>query len=845
MSELSKTSIEHADSQVIHIVSAPSLPRRGLKEQKQYGSPTPSLRVSSGTLRKPEVPGSVAALNSPSRFGSRRNTPRIRFSLCTKADDDKDRVTAVLTAPTNTSPRCTPTALDTTNISSPTPLTPTSTPTPTPTTTSTPIKPHDNASITTDILRPRWQNRSAGRRRGGRPGLLTSMLSKDSSILSDFRFATSEYTGTSNESVISVNKAGEPVDENKDDTIILEAAKAELSVHVVRFLGWSLSKVWRKLFSRVEVDQTSIDMLTRLMNKKEKSVTPVVLLPSHRSHVDYLMLSYIMYGNNLPVPCIVAGDNLKCGMIGSVLKSAGAFFIRRTWKNSSDKISNETKGSDYSIYRRTIRRYVDRLMTPVAFGGSGLPMEFFIEGGRSRDGIPLSPKVGMLTLIMNNYVKNISSIPDVHLVPISLTYERVPEGMDMSEQRLGKLKTPESFWNIFWTGFKLMFLDWETKGRMHIRCGAPLSLKRLMEQSIEKERLKLSQANGGSGSHHDEKENDAVAVIKGEGQVSFSTKSTTDIVQVLEGMETAEKSITTAIDVASSVQRAVRLSTVVPLTSIVASSILHRIKRVGSNDDKIFKYTFTETSLDEIVADVVEMAELLHTVGGILGGWAGPPPPSSSRLKRNVVRGLRLLDMVVDMESNMVKDMKENDKKRQLMSPLKRLEISAIRNQWLHLLSVLPFDSFIDAKNDRCEKIRQCVRNVVTHRYRLYEVHHDHHDIQLSERQTQLLHSAIQSAVEVYVHVGEYLSTQTTSNHTNKEIARDIQQFLKPFAYSIEADALAMDTLSGAVDWYSKNGPDSLDLLIVAKKELGSDQVLKKNTRGGGDAANDTPLWMM
>jgi hypothetical protein len=410
---------------------------------------------------------------------------------------------------------------------------------------------------------------------------------------------------------------------------------------------------------------------------------------------------------------------------------------------------------------------------------------------------------------------------------------------------LGKPKTPESFWNILWTGFHLLFLDWEPKGRMHIRCGAPLSLKRLMEQSIEKEKNK----NRNEIEQHEP------------NTIQLRT-TTSDIVHVVQGIETSQKSITTAIDVASAVQRAIRSSTVVPLTSIIASSILYRAEATGDGRNNPFQ----ATSVDEITADVVDMAALLHQVGGRLGGWAGPPPPSSSRLKRNVVRGLRVLDMVVDSKTKRVTDM-ANPPQKTLCSPSKRLELSAIRNQWLHLLAFLPYDAAFGGTDE----MKECVRNVVTHRYRLYRdtctTQQTHPCIELTARQSHLLQSAVRSAVEVYAHVGEHLSTQPATSTaapsvlSSKEIARDIQTSLRGFAHSIDADALALDTLSGAVEWYrkpeNKGIATTLKLLREAKVDLQNDNSALRSSPERGEEEDmqimqtskshksETPLWML
>jgi glycerol-3-phosphate O-acyltransferase len=87
------------------------------------------------------------------------------------------------------------------------------------------------------------------------------------------------------------------------------------------FLTW----VWNKVYDGVEVH--NFDRVT--------DVAPghgIVYVPCHRSHVDYLLLSYIIFTRGLMVPHIAAGANLNLPVVGSILRRSGAFFLRRKIK---------------------------------------------------------------------------------------------------------------------------------------------------------------------------------------------------------------------------------------------------------------------------------------------------------------------------------------------------------------------------------------------------------------------------------------------------------------------------------------------------------------------------------
>ena len=131
-----------------------------------------------------------------------------------------------------------------------------------------------------------------------------------------------------------------------------------------------------------------------------------MLVPCHRSHFDYLILSYLFHANYLSPPHIAAGINLSFWPLGPLFRGAGAYFIRRTLRGQR-------------LYKMVFRNYLTFLIR------EGYTQEFFIEGGRSRTGKILTPKLGMLSAIVNAFIDGVRR--DLYLVPVSIHYGRIVE----------------------------------------------------------------------------------------------------------------------------------------------------------------------------------------------------------------------------------------------------------------------------------------------------------------------------------------------------------------------------------------------------------------------------------
>jgi 1-acyl-sn-glycerol-3-phosphate acyltransferase len=179
----------------------------------------------------------------------------------------------------------------------------------------------------------------------------------------------------------------------------------------------------------------------------------LVYLPCHRSHFDYMVLPYALNELGQTCPFIAAGDNLNFFGIGRVLQAGFAFFIRRTF------------GNDIA-YRTLCSAYMGEALR------HGLPLAFFPEGGRSRDGWMRSPKIGMLQMVREQV--SLTEAP-VYAIPVHLAYERCPDGKSLAKQSLGRRKRQESIFR-FLKALKLLVAD---HGRVFLSFAEPIRLTAL------------------------------------------------------------------------------------------------------------------------------------------------------------------------------------------------------------------------------------------------------------------------------------------------------------------------------------------------------------------------------
>jgi glycerol-3-phosphate O-acyltransferase len=207
-------------------------------------------------------------------------------------------------------------------------------------------------------------------------------------------------------------------------------------------------------FERVEVDEEGLARIRRAAGE-----APLVLCPSHKSHVDYLIISYVFYEAGLTPPHIAAGLNLAFWPFGSIARLGGAFFIRRSFRG--DK-----------IYSATLRAYVKHLMR------DGFAQEFFPEGGRSRTGKLLFPMTGLFSMEVDAWLDGAAS--DVTFVPIAVDYEELLEATSMAREISGGEKKKETFGALLRTPRFLL----RRYGRIYVQFGEPVSLRALAQSRL-------------------------------------------------------------------------------------------------------------------------------------------------------------------------------------------------------------------------------------------------------------------------------------------------------------------------------------------------------------------------
>ena len=183
------------------------------------------------------------------------------------------------------------------------------------------------------------------------------------------------------------------------------------------FLSW----LWNRLYNGVTIRHAE---RLREIDKTHE----IVYLPAHRSHLDYLLLSYCLYQEGQPPPHTAAGINLNFWPAGPILRRCGAFYIRRSFAGNR-------------LYTVVFNEYVHYLLT------KGHPVKFYVEGGRSRTGKILQPKTGMLAMVVHSYLRN--SDRPIAIVPVYVGYDRVFEVGTYQNELRGKSKTKESAGLLF------------------------------------------------------------------------------------------------------------------------------------------------------------------------------------------------------------------------------------------------------------------------------------------------------------------------------------------------------------------------------------------------------------
>jgi glycerol-3-phosphate O-acyltransferase len=228
---------------------------------------------------------------------------------------------------------------------------------------------------------------------------------------------------------------------------------ADYNIAYIEFFQMSLKWLWKKIFEGIDVNLNEIGILRQWATRG-----PLIYVPSHKSHIDYLILNYMLYQHHMHIPRIAAGKNLSFWPMGYIFRKSGAFFIRRTFKGSR-------------LYSKVFSKYIKTLLK------EGHPLEFFIEGGRSRSGKLVSPKIGFLSILLQAYQEGYCE--DLIFIPASISYDRILEEKSYLRELGGDLKKQENLKQIFRAKrfLKMKF------GKVYIRFDHPIALSEYLDQN--------------------------------------------------------------------------------------------------------------------------------------------------------------------------------------------------------------------------------------------------------------------------------------------------------------------------------------------------------------------------
>jgi glycerol-3-phosphate O-acyltransferase len=218
----------------------------------------------------------------------------------------------------------------------------------------------------------------------------------------------------------------------------------------IRAFDLALQLLWNRIY-----DGISASRLEELRGLATDAT--VVYVPCHRSHIDYLLLSFLIYYEGLPPPHVAAGANLNLPVVGGLLRRGGAFFLRRSFRGDA-------------LYAAVFGEYLHAMIS------RGFPIEYFVEGGRSRTGRTLAPKAGLLAMTVESWLRT-PQRPLV-FVPVYIGYERLLEGDGYVAELAGRPKEKESLLGLLRSLRRLR----GHFGHVHVNVGEPIPLEPFMRE---------------------------------------------------------------------------------------------------------------------------------------------------------------------------------------------------------------------------------------------------------------------------------------------------------------------------------------------------------------------------
>ena len=225
---------------------------------------------------------------------------------------------------------------------------------------------------------------------------------------------------------------------------------SDMSYPTVMLVQRLLTAFWRRIYDGIEVHG-----LERIASLGRTHT--LVYVPCHRSHVDYLLLSYLLIQRGLMIPHIAAGENMNLPFVGNLLRQGGAFFMRRSFRGDPIQAALFSEYL-YQVYRR------------------GHCVEFFPEGSRTRTGRLLPARIGLLKMTIDHARRGLPR--PLAFVPVYFGYEKLIEAASYLNELRGAEKRRESLTDVL-RSLKLIRQDF---GRVEVNFGEPLYLREWLRE---------------------------------------------------------------------------------------------------------------------------------------------------------------------------------------------------------------------------------------------------------------------------------------------------------------------------------------------------------------------------
>ena len=221
-------------------------------------------------------------------------------------------------------------------------------------------------------------------------------------------------------------------------------------------IGAPVARAIMHFLYRVVVERRPL----REFNEKAARGAAVVYIINHRSNADYVLVAHMLF--KFISLSYAIGEWARVWPLNHVFKWFGGYFVRRRYREP--------------LYHAILSKFVQTITK------HGVTQGVFIEGGLSRDGAFLKPKIGML-----DYLVTAKRDPDftqpLYIIPTAVNFDRVLEDRNLTEELVGraerrskgeKLKT--TFDYLFKSFFRGLFKRFKRYGYAVVSFGNPVSI---------------------------------------------------------------------------------------------------------------------------------------------------------------------------------------------------------------------------------------------------------------------------------------------------------------------------------------------------------------------------------